>query len=218
VTLTVTDNRGATDSETVTITVSETSNQPPKANAGANQSITLPTNMVTLDGSDSEDLDGSIKFYKWTKVGGTGTINSPNSISTSVTGLTNVGSYTFILTVTDNENAESSDLVIVTVSDPVVPKATWNGSQNVSIGQPSVSGTVTISGGPMTFIFGIGSSGPESGIITFIIDGKSYTASVSGGGANERITESFPPGTYNYSLTLSGSGNYSGGVNAQGSP
>ncbi|WKX76123.1 PKD domain-containing protein [Zobellia laminariae] len=190
----------------------------PTANAGPNQNITLPTNSVTLDGSDSEDLDGSIKSYKWTKVGGTGTINSPNSVSTSVTGLTNVGSYTFILTVTDNENAESSDLVIVTVSDPVVPKATWNGSQNVSIGQPSVSGTVTISGGPMTFIFGIGSSGPESGIITFIINGKSYTASISGGGSNERITESFPHGTYNYSLTLSGSGNYSGGVNAQGSP
>src|SRR6476660_2431847 len=53
-------------------------NQPPTANAGQDQSITLPTNSVTLTGSGA-DKDGSISGYNWTKVSGpAGTITSPN--------------------------------------------------------------------------------------------------------------------------------------------
>jgi endoglucanase len=59
--------------------------------------------------------------YAWTKVTGTGgTISSPGTPSTSVTGLT-AGSYTFRLTVTDNSGATTSDDVIVTVNQQPTP-------------------------------------------------------------------------------------------------
>ncbi|MGN6532524.1 MAG: PKD domain-containing protein, partial [Ginsengibacter sp.] len=45
------------------------SNQTPSATAGSNQTITLPTNTVTLNGSGN-DSDGTIASYQWTKVSG----------------------------------------------------------------------------------------------------------------------------------------------------
>ncbi|MEO6135548.1 MAG: right-handed parallel beta-helix repeat-containing protein, partial [Ginsengibacter sp.] len=46
-------------------------NNPPTANAGANVSITLPTNTATLNGSGL-DSDGTISSYKWVKISGPG--------------------------------------------------------------------------------------------------------------------------------------------------
>jgi lysophospholipase L1-like esterase len=113
--LTVTDNNGATASDDVTVTVNGAANQSPSANAGADQTITLPTSSVTLTGSGS-DPDGTIASYAWTKVsGGAATINSPSSASTTISGLAQ-GSYIFRLTVTDNGGATASDDVTVTVN------------------------------------------------------------------------------------------------------
>lgn len=87
----------------------------PTANAGANQSITLPTNSVTLIGSGS-DVDGTIVSYLWTRISGPNvpTITSPSSATTSVTGLIQ-GDYVFRLTVTDNLGGAGSDDTQVTV-------------------------------------------------------------------------------------------------------
>jgi lysophospholipase L1-like esterase len=90
-------------------------NQSPLANAGADKTITLPANSVTLSGSGS-DPDGSIASYAWSKVsGGAATINSPSTASTTVSGLAQ-GSYIFRLTVTDNAGATAFDDVLVTVN------------------------------------------------------------------------------------------------------
>jgi hypothetical protein len=116
--LTVTDDKGATASDDVTITVNGVPpppNQPPTANAGPDQTIKFPVlSTVTLSGSGS-DSDGSIVSYSWTKVSGIGgNITSPNSASTTVTGLV-VGTYVFRLTVTDNKGATATDDVTITV-------------------------------------------------------------------------------------------------------
>jgi hypothetical protein len=113
--LTVTDNNGATASDDVNVTVNGAANQTPSANAGADQTITLPASSVTLSGSGT-DPDGSIASYAWSKVsGGSATINSPSSASTTISGLAQ-GSYIFRLTVTDNAGATASDDVLVTVN------------------------------------------------------------------------------------------------------
>ena len=57
--LQVTDNNGATATDVVRITVNAAANIPPVADAGSDQTITLPTNFVTLSGSGS-DADGTI--------------------------------------------------------------------------------------------------------------------------------------------------------------
>src|SRR5215218_3743818 len=98
-------------------------NQSPTANAGTAQTITLPASSVTLTGSGS-DADGTIASYAWSKVsGGAATINSASSASTTVTGLVQ-GSYTFRLTVTDNQGATGTSDVNVTVN-PSTPSSSF---------------------------------------------------------------------------------------------
>ncbi|MBX2925307.1 MAG: T9SS type A sorting domain-containing protein [Chitinophagaceae bacterium] len=94
---------------------------PPVAKAGSNQTITLPTNSVTLSSSGSTASSGSIKSYSWKKVSGPsgGSITSSTSASTKVTGLTE-GVYKFQLTVTDSNNKTAIATVTVTVKpEPV---------------------------------------------------------------------------------------------------
>ncbi len=96
-------------------------NTPPTAAAGADQSITLPTSSVQLNGS-ATDPDGSIAAYAWTKISGpsAGSIAAPNQPSTAVNGLEQ-GTYIFRLTVTDNAGAAAVDDVTVTVNAATPP-------------------------------------------------------------------------------------------------
>ena len=65
----------------------------PTANAGTNQTITLPTSTVTLNGSGSS---GPITSYLWTMVSGPNipSITTPSAVSTTVAGLIQ-GTYVF---------------------------------------------------------------------------------------------------------------------------
>ena len=96
-------------------------NQPPVANAGTAQTITLPTSTVQLNGTGT-DSDGTITGYLWTQVSGpsTATITSASTASTAVNSLVQ-GSYTFRLKVTDNQNATATSDVIITVNPAVTP-------------------------------------------------------------------------------------------------
>jgi len=102
--LTVTDNGGLTGTDLVQITVNPAPNTPPTANAGADQVITLPTNSTTITAVGSTDANGTIVSYLWVKSSGPtgGTITSPTSVTTTVTGLTE-GTYIYQVTVTDNQ-------------------------------------------------------------------------------------------------------------------
>jgi ribosomal protein L14 len=147
--LTVTDNGGATAFDEVNVTVNAApANQPPTASAGADQSIILPVSSVTLSGSGT-DPDGSIASYSWTKVLGTGgTITSPASASTTVTGLTQ-GSYTFRLTVTDNSGATGTDDVVITVNQqptPTYSKKIEAESYTSTVGTVSTAATTDLGG------------------------------------------------------------------------
>ncbi len=117
--LIVTDNSGATDRDTAMITVNAApppTNRAPVANAGTDQSITLPTNFVSLTGS-GQDSDGSIVAYSWRWLSGPTlfTINTPNTAQTLASNLVQ-GIYRFELTVTDNSGATASDIVEITVN------------------------------------------------------------------------------------------------------
>lgn len=117
--LQVTDSKGATHEDDVTITVQPAptqTNKSPVANAGNDVTITLPVNSTTLNGTASMDPDGTITAYRWTKVGGPTQfiIANPIGSSTSVSNLV-AGVYTFRLQVTDSNGATHEDDVTVTV-------------------------------------------------------------------------------------------------------
>lgn len=102
------------------------SNAAPVANAGPNQTITLPTSSVTMAGS-ATDSDGTVVSHGWTKVSGPAgsTITNLNAYNTTITGLVQ-GTYTFRLTATDNLGAVGSATMTVTVNAGTCPNGTNN--------------------------------------------------------------------------------------------
>lgn len=131
--LTVTDNSGATGTSNVMLTVNPAAtNQAPSANAGANQSITLPVNSTNLVGSGS-DPDGTISTYAWTLVSGPAATLTNASFSTASVSNMVEGVYVFRLTVTDNGGLTAFDEITVTVLPAAVnqPPLAFAGSDQV---------------------------------------------------------------------------------------
>ncbi|MEQ9441467.1 MAG: PKD domain-containing protein, partial [Cyclobacteriaceae bacterium] len=150
VTLTVTDNAGATASDQVIITVNQPANLPPTANAGPNQTVTDTngngTEDVTLDGSASADADGSIDAYAWSWEDG----GSASGVSPTVN--LPIGATTITLTITDNAGATASDQVIITVNAPAAPTFSLSNAEvleneevGTKVGDFSTASAITLS-------------------------------------------------------------------------
>jgi hypothetical protein len=95
-------------------------NKPPVVHAGADLSITLPTDSVKLDGNASFDIDGKIISYYWSKVAGPDTFTIVNT-STSNTVIKNLvhGNYQFELKVMDDAGLASADTIGVIVYEAI---------------------------------------------------------------------------------------------------
>jgi hypothetical protein len=121
--LTVTDNQGATSSDNVNVIVNPapTTNTPPTANAGADKLLTLPTNSVQVTGSGT-DANGTIAGYAWTKTAGPTQFSiSSSTVSNPTISNLVAGTYTFRLTVTDNQGATGTDDVNIQVDSETPP-------------------------------------------------------------------------------------------------
>ncbi|MGM0591911.1 MAG: PKD domain-containing protein [Halobacteriota archaeon] len=106
VNLTVTDTAGNIDTDTVTVTVRDTT--APTADAGPNKTAEVGT-AVTLDGTQSSD-NGDIVSYVWNFGNGTTASNA-----TATPTYSTPGTYTVTLTVVDSAGNTDSDTVTVTV-------------------------------------------------------------------------------------------------------
>ena len=117
VNLIVTDDDGATHTDTTTATVTEPGAPPanvdPVADADGPYSGFVGTS-ISFDGSGSSDSDGTIESYAWIfGDGGTGTGVSPSHT------YDDADIYPVTLTVTDDDEATDSDTATVTVSEVV---------------------------------------------------------------------------------------------------
>ena len=108
--LTVTDDAGATDIETVTISVTS-SNQAPTASINADPTSGDAPLEVTFDASGSSDSDGNIASYEWDF--GDGATGSGSSVDHT---FDSSGAYSVELTVTDNDGATDTASVEIEVS------------------------------------------------------------------------------------------------------
>ena len=115
--LSATDELGLLGSNTIVINA--TSNIPPVADTSLTQTEYTEDETgsvdVTLNGSLSSDVDGSVQQYEWTKGG-----VFVSSFGVTVISLSE-GVHTYTLVVTDDKGATSSSQVVVTVGAYVAP-------------------------------------------------------------------------------------------------
>ncbi len=211
--LTVTDDKGATDTTTTTVTVTAPAqNLPPVAKAAANPSTIifspLTANLSQLDSNGSVDPDGTIVAFNWSLSSGptSGTvINTPDKPTTSVT-FSQVGIYVFKLTVTDDKGATGSATATVTV--------------NASTNQPPVASAVAV---PTSVVMvpgqattaqldGSNSSDPNGNIKSFqwSLTSTSGGAQIVSPNAAKTAVQFTQPGNFNFNLTVTDDGGLTG--------
>ena len=109
------------DSDTVVIFID---NGAPTADAGTDDTITLPTD-ATLDGSGSDDgypLSPGSLAYSWSKVSGPGTVTFTDAFVEDTTASFSLpGSYVLRLTVSDSDKAATDDVTITVNAANTVP-------------------------------------------------------------------------------------------------
>jgi uncharacterized protein YkwD len=114
--LTVTDNDGANAFADVIVTIEPAPepNQAPIADAGLDR-VAQGGDIVTITGGGS-DPDGSITGWSWSRIAGLAvTLGGSTSQQVSFTAPNTSGTVSLRLTVTDNDGATDSDVVVVTV-------------------------------------------------------------------------------------------------------
>ncbi len=193
--LTVTDNEGATNSSRMTVNLTNGNNTAPIANAGWNQTLPLPINAATLNGSSSSDPDGTIVSYQWTQISGptNAPMSNPNGVTNVVSNMI-AGTYTFRLTITDNQGATATaDMNVILVgaaNEQPVANAGWN--QNLIL--PTNAATLD----------GSGSSDPDGSIVSYLwtqISGPT-TVPMSNPNGIRNVVSNMVAGTYTFRLTV----------------
>lgn len=170
-------------------------NQPPIANAGSAQQISV-NKSATLDGTSSYDPDGNALKYTWEltakPTGSAATLSDPSSAQPTFVA-DREGTYTFRLVVSDGIVSSAPSTVTVTaVNDPPVANAGPN---------------VNVETGSLATLDGSGSSDPNGSPITFqwtITSAPPGSSAVLGNATS--ATPSFTPdvdGSYQIKLTVS---------------
>lgn len=130
-------------------------NEPPIANAGANQSLPAGTTSTTVT-SLSTDPDGSITAYLWEVISGSASLVNDTSAVCNVNSLGDNSTRTLQLTVTDNNGATSTDTVVIAVDEAIeFVISQWNCTGSAQ----GIPGWVDIIGNPSTAILSAVSNG-----------------------------------------------------------
>ena len=103
-----------TSSDDVVVTLADPlPNQAPTVNAGADQTIYLPNNQVTLSATVADDGQPAPVTVSWTKVSGPGEVTFASSTSTTTTATFSAeGTYVVRITATDSALSASDDVTI----------------------------------------------------------------------------------------------------------
>lgn len=154
VTLTVTDDYGATGTDTAMVTV-QAGNQPPVANAGPDVSVPAGGS-VAFSGGLSSDPDGDVVKHVWSFGDGSSALGVLVTHTYAAP-----GTYVASLTVTDNAGATATDSLVVTVTNAVLANR-----PPVASAGPDVAGTV----GTAVAFHGGGSVDPDGPIAAYAWD------------------------------------------------
>ena len=148
--LTATDNAGGTDSATATVSV----NNSPTITLAETKEVNESTEGVRIT-TTSTDVGGSISSYRWIEVDSSGSEVNPSSVSDlsgtntneitfSTSEVNQDTTLTFQLTVTDNDQASTTDSIVVTINN--APTAEAGSDQEVNESSDNAPIQVTLSG------------------------------------------------------------------------
>lgn len=192
--LAATDNGGLIAFDDVQIIVNPAANSAPVVNAGIDQSITLPVNMLSLQGT-ATDSDGTISSVRWTQVAGPAnvTFSAMTSLTTNVNGLLVAGTYRIQLSAQDNSGGVSVDELIITVMLPpnVPPIANAGADKSITLPTNSVvmNGSGTDSDGAIVAHSWRQTMGPS-------------TATLTGNNTPDLTASNLVQGTYTFELRV----------------
>ena len=169
--------------------VSVTVSSPVTANAGVDQTVCNATS-TTLAATVPSVGSGT-----WSKISGTGTVSTPSSATSSVTGLTVGSSSTFQWIVTNGACVSSPSNVSITSSFPVSANAGSNQSlcnatsANLSAVSPGVgTGLWTVTSGTGTFAFNNIANSSVSGLTVGAASVFKWTVTNGACSANASVT------------------------------
>ncbi|WP_162418554.1 PKD domain-containing protein, partial [Cyclobacterium roseum] len=131
VSLTVTDELGASDEATISIEIAD--NQPPVAVATANVTSGTAPLTVSFTGDNSSDVEGPVS-YQWDFGNGFTSIQA-NPVFT----FNQLGTYNVTLTVTDALGSEDTDELVVTVSPDIVIPVDPSFELRINAGGPALN-------------------------------------------------------------------------------
>lgn len=165
-------------------------NQPPVADAGMDQTVVDVFGSgavnVTLDGSGSSDVDGTITSYSWIEADVVIATGQMPSVSFAL------GVHTVTLRVRDDENATDTDDVIITVE--AIP---GNQSPVADAGADQTVVDTDGSGSEDVMLDGSGSMDPDGTIVMW-----SWSESSMEIATDEMPTEAFAVGAHMVTLTV----------------
>ncbi|MBX2925308.1 MAG: T9SS type A sorting domain-containing protein [Chitinophagaceae bacterium] len=171
---------------------------PPVAEAGTNQTITLPLNTVTLDGSKSSASSGyTIKTYAWSKLSGPsgGTITTPSGKTTTVTDLV-AGTYVFQLKVTDSNGGTNTDTVTITVDTASTSTVVANAGSDATVTLPTRS--TTLDGSKST----VGTGNTIKSYSWSKVSGPANSGDLSSATSSKPPVSNLVPGVYVFQLKV----------------
>ena len=87
-------------------------NQPPTANAGPDQTITLPATATLIATASDDGLPNGTLTYQWSVVTGSGVTLTPTNTATTKATFTAAGTYTLRVTVSDGQLSASDDVIV----------------------------------------------------------------------------------------------------------
>ena len=147
-------------------------NRPPTVDAGGDQSITLPTNTVSLNGVASDDglPQESTLQLAWSKVSGPGpVVFSDTTKAIGMATFTTPGEYVLKLTASDGQLSSSDTLTVVVITSNQPPTVNAGPDQTIELPDPvalrgvvtddalphgsSVTSTWSVVSGPGTVVF-----------------------------------------------------------------
>ncbi|HEY4425929.1 MAG TPA: fibro-slime domain-containing protein, partial [Pyrinomonadaceae bacterium] len=193
----VTDQRGAFDTQSFTITVINPLNKAPVVNAGPDQTITLPAT-ASLQGSFTDDglPAGITPVVSWSVVSGPGTVvfSDPNAATTTAS-FSKGGTYVLRLTANDSAVLGQDEVTVTVIQLNQAPVVSAGNDQTITLPDAAtLNGSFTDDGLPTSVV---------SANWSFV----SGPAAVTFGNANQPVTTATftVPGTYVLRLTTSDS-------------